>query len=103
MHKMATGDDEEQTAIISHNARWQMGGTQANPCQHQVNNSSCISASHASPAPDVLIGPRPWRALRAPAWPRVLEQEPASWRGSLGLLVGHLYCDYYCFALRLLL
>lgn len=45
MGRRATGDGEGQTAIISHTARWQIGGPQANPCHRQLNNSSCISAS----------------------------------------------------------
>ena len=50
-------DGEGQTTIISHNARWQIGGPQANPCHQQLNNSSCISASQGMESRGEVIGP----------------------------------------------
>lgn len=87
MHKATRSDGEGQTTIISHNAGWQIGGPQANPCQHQLNNSSCISVLRPTLRSEALIGPTRRERCNPPACPRVVTHgtDELAGRGTSGV------------------
>lgn len=87
MHKATRSDGEGQTTIISHNAGWQIGGPQANPCQHQLNNSSCISVWRPTLRSKALIGPTRRERCNPPACPRVVAHgtDELAGRGTSGV------------------